>query len=180
MVGATMEKIEGNVQVVRSLVARHIAKHSVRDPSLRDLPPMEQEPVFDPPRCETHPIESIDLSTVSTVIFATGYNMEFERFVDVPSLCDDAGYPHQYRGVSSAAQGLYFVGLPWLHKWASVTLLGAPEDAEYVASHIAKHVSVTKPSPTTPARPAAVTDSTLGDLSSRASKMASRQSCMYR
>ena len=143
-----MEKIEGNVKAMRGLVAKHISKHSVRDVSLRDLPPMEEEPVFSLPRCEAHPLESIDLSTVSTVIFATGYAMDFGSLIDVPGLCDEAGYPHQYRGVSSAATGLYFLGLPWLHKWASVTLLGAAEDAEYVANHIAKHVSFSRPSST--------------------------------
>ena len=51
--------------------------------------------------------------------------------------CATRRAPRQYRGHSSAMPGLYFLGLPWLHKWQSVTLLGAAEDAEYVANHIA-------------------------------------------
>ena len=114
---------------------------------------MEVEPFFAKPECETHPIESIDLSKVSTMIFATGYRMQFERLIDVPDLCDETGYPKQYRGESKAMPGLYFLGLPWLHKWQSVTLLGAAEDAEYVANHIA---SLAGPLP--PLQPAATTE----------------------
>ena len=35
--------------------------------------------------------------------------------------------------------------LPWLHKWQSVTLLGAAEDAEHVATHIASTSSAFTP-----------------------------------
>ena len=154
-VGATMEKIEGNVQAMRSLIQRHIDKHAIRDTSLRDLLPMEEEPHFERPRCETHPVEAIDLSTVSTVVFATGYSLDFESLIDVPNLSDDTGYPLQYRGVSKAATGLYFLGLPWLHKWQSVTLLGAAEDAEYVAAHIAQRATAFASQMGTPPAPAA-------------------------
>ena len=136
---------------MRTLVQKHIDKHAVRDPALRDLPPMEVEPHFDKPACETSPVDSLDLSAVSAVVFATGYSLDFESMIDVPGLCDETGYPLQYRGVSSAMPGLYFLGLPWLHKWQSVTLLGAAEDAEYVATHIANNVS----SSLAPSRPCA-------------------------
>jgi glycine/D-amino acid oxidase-like deaminating enzyme len=48
---------------------------------------------------------------------------------------DRAGWPVQRRGVT-AVRGLYFVGLPWLHKRKSALLLGVGEDAEYVVSTI--------------------------------------------
>jgi putative flavoprotein involved in K+ transport len=40
------------------------------------------------------------------------------------------------RGITQRP-GLYFLGLPWLHKWKSATLLGAAEDAEHVVADIA-------------------------------------------
>ena len=33
--------------------------------------------------------------------------------------------------------GVYFLGLPWLHKWKSAFLFGVGEDAEYLAAQIA-------------------------------------------
>ncbi len=49
---------------------------------------------------------------------------------------DADGYPVQTRGVT-AYPGLYFVGMPWLHKFKSGLLIGVGEDAEYIASRIA-------------------------------------------
>jgi putative flavoprotein involved in K+ transport len=43
--------------------------------------------------------------------------------------------PSHQRGITTEA-GLYFLGLPWLHKWKSAFLFGADEDAAYVAGHI--------------------------------------------
>jgi putative flavoprotein involved in K+ transport len=43
--------------------------------------------------------------------------------------------PLHQRGVTTEA-GLYFLGLPWLHKWKSAFLFGADEDAAYLAGHI--------------------------------------------
>ena len=49
----------------------------------------------------------------------------------------------QYRGVVSSSPGLYFVGLPFLHSFASMLIGGAGRDAERVVRHI-----VTERSPT--------------------------------
>ncbi len=37
------------------------------------------------------------------------------------------------RGITDVP-GLYFLGLPWLHKWKSAFPFGAGEDAEYLAA----------------------------------------------
>jgi putative flavoprotein involved in K+ transport len=47
------------------------------------------------------------------------------------------GYPVQYRGAVDTAPGLYFVGMLFLHSFASMLIAGTNRDAERVARHIA-------------------------------------------
>ncbi|MBX3064237.1 MAG: NAD(P)-binding domain-containing protein [Anaerolineae bacterium] len=76
----------------------------------------------------------IQAAGISAVIWATGYDFDFSM-VRMAKL-DEFGYPVQQRGVTSV-EGLYFIGLPWLHKYKSGLLLGIADDAEYLADHIA-------------------------------------------
>lgn len=52
-------------------------------------------------------------------------------------MLDRAGEPVQRRGVT-AADGLYFLGLRWMHRRSSSFLDGVGADAEYLAAHIAE------------------------------------------
>jgi putative flavoprotein involved in K+ transport len=81
-------------------------------------------------------ISELDLkaSGISTVIWATGYSFDFS-LVKLPVL-DRDGYPTQKRGVTEH-EGLYFLGMPWLHKRKSGILFGVGEDAAYLAERIA-------------------------------------------
>ena len=49
---------------------------------------------------------------------------------------DTDGYPIQRRGVTDY-DGLYFLGLPWLHSRRSGILFGVGGDAAYIAAHMA-------------------------------------------
>ena len=73
---------------------------------------------------------------ISTIIWSIGYTFDFS-LVRLP-VTDSDGYPIQQRGVTDYP-GLYFVGLPWLHKYKSGLLVGVGEDAEYVAEQITIH-----------------------------------------
>ena len=73
-------------------------------------------------------------SGISTVVWATGYSFDF-GLVKLPVL-DRDGYPIQNRGVT-AYEGLYFLGMPWLHKRKSGILFGVGDDAAYLAERIA-------------------------------------------
>ena len=88
---------------------------------------------------ESKLITELDLNTegITSIIWATGYTVDFSwlRF----PIFDEFGYPVQQHGVS-AQPGLYFIGLPWLHKQKSSLFLGVADDADYIASHIAKRV----------------------------------------
>jgi putative flavoprotein involved in K+ transport len=48
---------------------------------------------------------------------------------------DQTGFPLHRRGVT-AAPGLYFLGLPWLHTRKSGLLFGVGEDAAFLAATI--------------------------------------------
>jgi putative flavoprotein involved in K+ transport len=81
-------------------------------------------------------ILELDLESkgISTIVWAQGFAFDFSM-VKLP-VTDGDGYPVQQRGVTEYP-GLYFVGMPWLHKYKSGLIVGVGEDAEYVASHIA-------------------------------------------
>ena len=73
---------------------------------------------------------------VQNVVWCTGFRPDFS-WIDVPYEKEDDGYPSQYRGVVESAPGLYFVGLLFLHSFASMLIRGMCRDAERVAMHIA-------------------------------------------
>ena len=81
-------------------------------------------------------ITDLDLRAcgISTLLWATGYNFDFS-LVKLPVVGRD-GYPIQKRGVT-AYQGLYFLGIPWLHSRKSGILFGVGDDAAYLAERIA-------------------------------------------
>ena len=72
---------------------------------------------------------------VGAVVWATGYTRDFGWIEGLDR--DDRGDPVHRRGITATA-GLYFVGLPWLHKVKSTFLCGVGEDAAHIAAHIAQ------------------------------------------
>jgi putative flavoprotein involved in K+ transport len=106
-----------------------------------DLPPAAPgAPALPDPPEATAPRHTLDLARegIASVIWANGARPDF-AWVDLPVFGDEAGpkrMPQHERGVTAEA-GLYFIGLPWLHKWKSAFLMGADEDAAHLAAHIA-------------------------------------------
>jgi putative flavoprotein involved in K+ transport len=85
--------------------------------------------------------EALDLAAtvVSTVIWSIGYRADY-RWVKV-GVFDGAGHPTHHRGVTSA-DGLFFLGLPWLHTWGSGRFASIARDSEYLADVIEQAVLV--------------------------------------
>ena len=109
----------------------------VRDQSL-DLPPAPPpaHPWPEPTELQS-PIRSRDLARegVTSVILAHGAVTDFS-WIDLPVFGNPPGpkpMPLHQRGITTEP-GLYFLGLPWLHKWKLAFLLGA--DEAYLAGHI--------------------------------------------
>lgn len=72
---------------------------------------------------------------VASVVWATGFRPDF-GWIELPIFGED-GYPLQHRGVVDAAPGLYFLGLPFQHTFASAVIGGVGKDARYIAEHLA-------------------------------------------
>jgi putative flavoprotein involved in K+ transport len=88
-------------------------------------------PVWEP---EAEVLE-LDLAAanVTSVIWSIGFRSDF-AWVKVP-VFDGRGYPVHTRGVTSK-QGLYFIGLPWLHTWGSGRFSGVGRDAKHLVEQI--------------------------------------------
>ena len=82
---------------------------------------------------------------VANVVWCTGFRNDFS-WIEVAMPMEDDGYPQQWQGAVAATPGLYFVGLPFLHSFASMLILGAGRDGKRVAEHIVARA---------PAKPAA-------------------------
>ncbi len=78
----------------------------------------------------------IDAAGITSVVWCTGYEFDYD-WVHLP--CFDHGAPLQQRGVSPQ-QGLYFLGLHWMHTFKSGVFFGVGDDAAYLADHIAARI----------------------------------------
>ena len=101
-----------------------------------DLPPEEDAKIIgSDPDCVKIPIRQINLAEqgVTTIIWATGYVQDFS-WLKVDAF-DANGKPAHNRGVAKA-DGIYFLGLPWLSMRGSSFIWGVWEDAKYLAAQI--------------------------------------------
>lgn len=78
---------------------------------------------------------SLDLVArdIRSIVWACGFRYDFS-FIHA-DVFDARGFPLHERGVTSV-DGLYFTGLPWLHKRRSSLLYGTQEDAAYIVRSI--------------------------------------------
>ena len=72
---------------------------------------------------------------VANVLWCTGFEPGFS-WIDLP-IFDDAGNPRHERGVCTTCDGMYFVGLLFLHAFSSTMIHGVERDAAHVVDAIA-------------------------------------------
>jgi putative flavoprotein involved in K+ transport len=125
-----VEAAERNAGRFRALVDEHVCRNGL-DVPVEPAPPARSAPWAD------DPARTLDLDRIgiTTVVWATGFRRDFS-WLHAPVL-DGAGEPIQSRGVS-AADGLYFLGLRWMHRRSSSFLDGVGADAEHLAERIAE------------------------------------------
>lgn len=99
-----------------------------------DAPQAPERADRSPPSIDSPAQVDVRGERIGSVVWATGYDRDFS-WVELPVL-DSAGEPVHTRGVT-AMQGLYFLGMPWLHKRKSTFLAGVGEDAGFIADAIA-------------------------------------------
>ena len=129
-----------------SLIAlmRRCDEHVVRNGLDFPAPDTSQETMPDPKEV-ADPILTLDLAAanISTIIWANGFRYDFS-WIDLPIFVNCTAplnrVPNHKRGIT-CVPGVYFLGLPWLHKWKSAFLFGVGEDAEYLAAEIATGVA---------------------------------------
>lgn len=83
------------------------------------------------------PTLSLRYARITSVIWATGYSFDYD-WLHAPCL-EANGEPIQDRGVTDV-EGLYFLGLHWMHTFKSGTFLGIGADAEHIADHVTEHL----------------------------------------
>jgi putative flavoprotein involved in K+ transport len=124
------QNLDGADAVYRSInrtIDAFIEKQNIAAPS---------EPDYCPPwEPESEP-ELLDLVSagISAIVFCAGFGSDFSWVK--PPVLDQRGFPRHERGVTDT-EGLYFIGLPWLHTWGSGRFSGVGRDAGYVVEHIA-------------------------------------------
>ena len=74
-------------------------------------------------------------SNIHSVVWATGFKTNFS-WIDVP-VFNEHGFPQQHRGLTNV-NGMYFLGLNWMHTWGSGRFFHVGKDAEYLANDIVK------------------------------------------
>jgi putative flavoprotein involved in K+ transport len=106
-----------------------IERHGIEAP-----PGSRYEPLWAPP----HERTSLDLeaSGIGSIIWCIGFTPDFS-WLDAP-IFNGRGYPAHTRGVTPQ-EGLFVVGLPWLHTWGSGRFSGVARDAEYIVEAICAH-----------------------------------------
>ncbi|HUH84780.1 MAG TPA: MSMEG_0569 family flavin-dependent oxidoreductase [Stellaceae bacterium] len=94
------------------------------------------EAPYAPPWAPEEEIAALDYraAEISSVIWCIGFRTNF-HWIDLP-IFDVRGAPAHRRGVTRE-EGLYFLGLQWLHSWGSGRFSGVARDAAYLADHIA-------------------------------------------
>ncbi|MCM3131042.1 NAD(P)/FAD-dependent oxidoreductase (plasmid) [Paenibacillus urinalis] len=97
----------------------------------------QQRPMFSAFYEEGVVWENGEKEKIDQVIFATGYrsNYEYLKRLDALNVNEE---PLQKKGVSTAVEGLYYVGIPGQRSFSSATLRGVGPDARYVIDQAKK------------------------------------------
>lgn len=80
-----------------------------------------------------------EILDVPNIIWCTGFRPGFGDWIDAP-VFDEHGVPVHERGITSV-DGLYFLGLFFLHAVWSETIPGVQPDARHVVEHLVGHRS---------------------------------------
>lgn len=85
-------------------------------------------------------LEDGQVLDVANVVWCTGFRPDY-GWIKVPGFVGADGWPAGRRGVSDAAAGLYFLGIPFSWAFTSMLVAGAGRDAGYVVDRIAERVA---------------------------------------
>ena len=123
---------------VKNMINDYIQKFQL------DAPPPEQDTADEPDidaACASD-VTSVNLkeNKITSIIWTTGFAGDF-RYLKLPVFSNDGTLKHN-NGISDI-RGLYFLGLPWLRKRKSGTIMGIIEDAEFIAEKLFTYNKIT-------------------------------------
>ncbi len=132
---ANLDAADKSYVGIRQLIDDYIARAGIDAP---------QEPPFAKLWRPQSEVTRIDAAAegITSILWCIGFRPDYD-WLQVDCL-DDRGRPVHSRGIC-AAEGLYFLGLGWLHTWGSGRFLGVAEDAAHVAGAIAEKVNGVAP-----------------------------------
>ena len=115
---------------IRDMIDAYIDEHGIDAPP---APPFEK--VWRP----ATEITEIDAASegITSILWCIGFRPDYS-WLEVDCL-DATGRPVHTRGVCDA-EGMYFLGLGWLHTWGSGRFLSVGEDAAHVADRIIRRL----------------------------------------
>ncbi|TCK23506.1 putative flavoprotein involved in K+ transport [Ancylobacter aquaticus] len=111
---------------INAAIDKHIAANGIEAP-----PASVYEAVWQPQ--SERPRLDLAASGIASIVWCIGFRPNF-RWLDAP-VFNGAGHPQHRRGIT-ALQGVYFIGLPWLHTWGSGRFGSVGRDAAHIVAHI--------------------------------------------
>jgi len=127
---AALDAADRTYNGINAAIDKYIAERDIDAP-----PPSVYVPLWEP---EVEPA-ALDLGAagIAAIIWCIGFQADF-RWLDA-AVFNGAGHPKHHRGVT-VENGVFFLGLPWLHTWGSGRFSAVGRDARYVADRIAENV----------------------------------------
>ncbi|RYG11212.1 MAG: FAD-dependent oxidoreductase, partial [Caulobacteraceae bacterium] len=125
-VAVSLDEADRTYNRINASIDRFILEQGIDAPPASVYAPVWQ------PETET---TSLDLLAegIAAVVWCIGFRPDF-GWLQAP-VFDAQGHPKHRRGVTDV-DGLYFLGLPWLHTWGSGRFSSVGRDAAYLADAI--------------------------------------------
>lgn len=123
---ANLNQADQSYNNINNKIDQYIAEQNIDAPN-GDY----YEPVWEPETEREY--LSLSDSGITSIVWCIGFQPDFS-WLDVP-IFNGRGYPQHERGITKQ-EGLYFLGLPWLHTWGSARFSGVARDAEFVSEAI--------------------------------------------
>ncbi|QXG44875.1 MSMEG_0569 family flavin-dependent oxidoreductase [Pseudomonas viridiflava] len=123
---ANLDAADAVYNRINASIDKYIAEHDIDAPAGVAYAPLWT------PEGETTELD-LSHSDITSIIWCIGFQPDFS-WVDVP-VFNGRSYPGHTRGIT-AQNGLYFLGLPWLHTWGSGRFSGISRDARHVVEKV--------------------------------------------
>jgi putative flavoprotein involved in K+ transport len=132
---ASLDEADRTYNGINASIDKYISEKNIEAP-----PASVYTPVWAP--AAERPSLGLATSDIAAVLWCIGFRPDF-RWLDAP-VFNGAGRPIHLRGVTHC-EGVYFVGLPWLHTWGSGRFSSVGRDALHLAEIIEKRLRNAQP-----------------------------------